>query len=188
MNTKRTRVVLLLSLVFSVMTCLEGKSEAQEATLTPGAQAALDYYLDVDCTVGDEQTDKRDLKKLLSGIPQKTFFGLIAQGTSQKDSLRRIEAALEREWSRRQAFLAGKALRNWKEEDLKLLKGLTKERFIQLRRDAAIRRHRNRALFAYVTFASAKDIQDLKALRAEAPLPLKESIDQVLVRFRPESR
>lgn len=157
-------------------------AQVERTEIPQEAQAALQYFLDVDCEV-DAGSEPLDRLLKYKDVLQARLITLLKEGPDAS-ALASFEPTLEQRWAQRQAFLGQEPELGLKEEELQLATGVTKEQYLRQGRQQFIRKYREKAAVALAAIGTPEARKVLEEVRLQADEGLRAVIQSAREKFR----
>jgi hypothetical protein len=138
---------------------------AQQAKISAEANAALRYFLQVDCEIDTPGQALTGLLKFPELIP--ALVQVLQQGPDA-ETIRENDRLLEEQWNSREQFLGTQRDLGLTEQQLQTARQTTKEAYVKTAREQFIRKYRQKAAVGLAAFNTA---EAQKALRIAANDP-----------------
>jgi len=173
-TTQALILIVVATLIFGV-----NASWSQKASLTQEAQSALDYFINLDCAVGQKHVALDRLieaNRQTSGDVENALRDILLIG-DPSDSLDILKEGLERSWAERQTFLAKGKNIGLTDSEVKQLQTETKDVYIDrnLKRHKA--QHQHNSIIALAAIRSDSAYAALAEARKTGNAKLQAIID-----------
>lgn len=164
----KSKRAVIASLAITIL-CLSPNIPVKAEQISSEVQAALDYYLNLNCTVGETSHALQDLVAHRV-VLEPLFTDLALHGLTENQAIRnKLDHALNEDWLRRERHLQLSAIPGLKERDLQILRKVTKQEFTDRAKAQIIREYRERAVYALGAFHTTKASNALDALKRFDP-------------------
>jgi len=158
-------VVKRLGALLALGTFLTQGSAIAQPQPTPDAGRALEYYLNVDCFVGEKRKPLTELLQFKDAV-EPTLQSILRSGPDQQ-TRSKFEKHLEREWERRDMFLKTNSRSGLTERQLGILRNVKKEDYFRTSLNNIVSRYRARAAFALAAIQSKTALTALDEVRRD---------------------
>lgn len=153
-------------------------AEVHGENMSVQARAALNYFLRLDCGVGQPQQALRNLQRFQAEV-EPDLIAILQEMPGQK-AVEQLEKYLETRWEQRQAYLATKPALGLSDRQEKSLYATTKDTYMVRRREEVLLKYQENAILALAAFASKESIEALHAASDTADPQRRQAILRVL--------
>ncbi len=176
----RITILLRLGLLMAVLFVSVPSGAVQQPVEGP-ATKALANFLNEDCGVGEKGAALTALLRFKEEL-QPRLISVLRQGPNRQ-SLRQIEQALEQQWDARERFLETNPELGLSEENLRVLRGMNKQNYVEAGRTQFIRKQRENAAIALAAIASPRALEALSGVAREDE-SLRSVIRSAIAKYR----
>lgn len=150
-----------------VLFCLSQNALVTAQIIPPDAPAALEYYFNTDCTVGEKRQALQDLLKY-KDVWENTLIDLMIHGPSDFTK-KAIAQKVQGDWIERERHLSTNPALGLSAKEMQILKAVVREEYVDREIAQILREYRERAVFALAAFHSRKASTALDALKKSDP-------------------
>ncbi len=179
----KLKVTLHAAMAFVIVAALGYFSAAQRPELPNDAKFALQHFLDVDCEL-NEQGEALNRFLTFKAVLEPQLIAVLRDGPD-KQTLDETQRSLEEQWNQREAYLRKNPdMSGLKENELQIVKGLTRDVFISQGRERIIRKYREKSAIGLAAIGSPEAIKTLHEVGDKGDEALRTVIQAALEKYQ----
>jgi len=175
-----------------LVTSVAGDCSPQSTDNPKVAADALDYYLNVDCLVGEKRKPLAQLLELqkrpglqFKQLVEDRLAQFLNEGSDLQNVLTSHQSSLDQEWAQRETYL--QKITTHRElyiPELRSLQRVTKTEYMDQQRKRLALKYRKRAAIALAAIGSKSALATLKEVERKGDKDMQRTIQSALKRFQ----